>query len=167
MIESKRLIIRPYNIDDVKLAFDLFHDKDVMAFIPYGADKSIEDTQIRIDKYISHYHTFGFGKYVLIEKSNNELIGDCGISTIENTGINELGYRIKKSFWNQGYATEAAKAVINYAFTTLKFKTLHAIVEKGNKKSIHILVDKLGFKHENAIYCYGIDFDLYRFGQKL
>ena len=165
MIETKRLIIKPYVINDAIRAFSLFNDKDVMAFIPYGIDKSIQDTQDRINKYLIHFNNYGFGKYVLIDKFNNELIGDCGICRIENTEINELGYRIKKKYWNQGFATEAAKALIDYAFGTLKFNEIHAIVEKQNSKSIYILERKLGFENIGQIYCYGENFELYKLKQ--
>ena len=162
MIETNRLIIRPYVTSDVLSAFSLFNDKDVMQFIPNGIDISIQATKDRINKYIIHFNKYGFGKCVLIDKSTNELVGDCGICRIENTVINELGYRIKKKYWNQGLATEAAIAFIDYAFVTLKFNEIHAIVEKENKKSIYMLENKLGFKHIGQIHCYGDNFELYR-----
>jgi [ribosomal protein S5]-alanine N-acetyltransferase len=162
MLETPRLIIRPYTLNDAIPAFALFNDSDVMEFIPGGIDHSLDDTEKRINNYINHYKTFGFGKYVLIDKFTYELIGDCGISRIENTEINELGYRIRKKYWNQGFATEAAKAVIKYAFQTLKFQDLHAIVEPQNGKSIYILENKLGFKYIGQLYCYGLTFDLYK-----
>jgi len=162
MIETKRLLIRPYIIEDTVEAYSLFNDTDVMAFIPYGIDKSLQDTQDRINKYIAHFNTYGFGKYVLIDKSNNELVGDCGICRIENKEINELGYRIKKKYWNLGFATETAKGLLEYAFKTLKFNEIHAIVEKQNQKSIYILERKLGFENIGQIYCYGEKFELYK-----
>jgi [ribosomal protein S5]-alanine N-acetyltransferase len=164
MIESGRLIIRPYTINDAEAAFAMFNDPDVMAFIPNGCDKSVDETHIRIIKYIDHFNLHGYSKYVLIDKSTNEFIGDCGICKIENTEMNELGYRIKKAFWNKGFATEAAKSVIEYAFSILGFKEIHAIVEKENKKSVYILENKLGFKNVGQIFCYGTDFDLYKLG---
>jgi [ribosomal protein S5]-alanine N-acetyltransferase len=162
MIETERLIIRPYTIDDADSAFTMFNDTDVMAFIPNGCDKSVAETRIRIIRYIDHYKLHGYSKYVLIDKSTNELIGDCGICKIENTEMNELGYRIKKAFWNKGFATKGAKSVIEYAFSILGFKEIHAIVEKENRKSVYILENKLGFKNVGKIFCYGADFDLYK-----
>ena len=162
MIETKRLIIRPYVINDAESAFPLFNDKEIMEFIPNGVDKSLQETKARINKYIIHLNNYGFGKYVMTDKLTNEFVGDCGICRIENTEIVELGYRIMKKYWNQGFATEAAKAVIDYAFNTLKFNELHAIVEKENKKSIYILENKLGFKNIGQIYCYGENFELYK-----
>jgi [ribosomal protein S5]-alanine N-acetyltransferase len=166
MIESERLIIRPYTIKDADSAFTMFNNPDVMAFIPDGCDKSVAETRTRIIRYIDHYKLHGYSKYVLIDKSTNELIGDCGICKIENTEMNELGYRIKKAFWNKGFATEGAKSVIEYAFSVLGFREIHAIVENENKKSIFILCNKLGFKYAGQIFCYGTDFDLYRLENK-
>ena len=162
MLKTKRLIIRPYTIEDAKEAFALFNDIAVMEFIPSGTDKVPNDTVNRVIKYISHYNTYGFSKYVILEKNTNRLIGDCGICRIENTDINELGYRIKKEFWNQGFATEAAIAVIDYAFKFLKFREIHAIVESKNIKSVYILENKLGFSYTGELFCYGQNFDLYR-----
>lgn len=62
MIETKRLIIRPYMIDDAVEAFSLFNDKAVMAFIPNGIDKLLQETLDRINKYITNLNIYGFGK---------------------------------------------------------------------------------------------------------
>lgn len=94
-------------------------------------------------------------------------MGDCGICRIENTEINELGYRIKKKYWNQGFASEAAKALIEYAFEKLKFNEIHAIVELQNKKSIYLLENKLAFKNIGQIYCYGENFELYKLKKQI
>jgi [ribosomal protein S5]-alanine N-acetyltransferase len=163
MIETTRLIIRPYLLNDAGAVFSMFNDKDVMEFIPTGIDRTLDETQNRIVKYIDHFDTFGYSKYVLIDKNSGLFIGDCGIYRFENSEINELGYRIKKQFWNQGYASEAARAVIEHAFKNLKFSEIHAIVEKQNIKSIYVLEKKLGFKHCGQLHCYGEDFELYKF----
>ncbi len=162
VIETKRLLIRPYRFEDVHEIVSMFQDQEVMEFMPNGTDKTLRDTEMRIANYINHYSVYGYSKYVLMDKGTKQLIGDCGICRIEHSEINELGYRVKKEFWNQGFATEAANAIIGYAFNDLKFTELNALVERQNTKSIYILENKLGFKSDGQLFCYGKNFEWYR-----
>ena len=96
MIFTDRLVIRPFNPNDATDSFSWFGDSEVMKFTPNGPDKNNIETESRIAAYIACYETLGYSKYVIINKENGKLIGDCGILPIENTGLNEIGYRISR-----------------------------------------------------------------------
>lgn len=161
MIESRRLIIRPFKLKDVNEAFIMYHDPVVMKFIPFGPDKTVKQTEERVKKYIQHYVSYGYSKYVLKEKVTGKLIGDCGVLQLENTGLKEIGFRINRKNWGKGLATESALAVLNHCFNNLQFVIIHAIVEKENSKSIYILKNKLFFDYSDQIESYGKEMLLY------
>jgi RimJ/RimL family protein N-acetyltransferase len=161
MIETNRLLIRPFTIDDADEAHVWLGDAEVMKYIPGGPDKTIEESQKRIIQYIDCYKNYGFSKYIIIEKSSNKLIGDCGILYLEDSDLIELGYRISKNYWCQGYATEAAFAVLNYAFNNLNINEIYAIVESENTISQHMVKNKLGFSYLKRTVHYGVDMELF------
>jgi [ribosomal protein S5]-alanine N-acetyltransferase len=161
MIETNRLLLRPFKMSDIENAFEWLGDAEVMKYIPGGPDKKIEDSRNRISKYIDLYTRDGFSKYVIFEKSFRKLIGDCGILRLEDSNLNELGFRISKNYWHMGYATESARAVLKYAFDVLNFNEIHAVVESANKISQYMIKNKLGFSYLKNTIHFGIEMELY------
>lgn len=160
-IESKRLKIRPFLFNDIGQKFDWFFDSDVMKWIPGGPDLSMSEHRKRIKNYVTHFEEFGFSKYLLTDKLSGEKIGDAGILHLYQTNMVELGYRIRKDRWQQGFATEACKAIIEHTFSETKIKEINAIVEKENIVSVAILEKKLNFQfYENGIF-FGVPMCLY------
>ena len=132
IIETKRLILRQYTLDDFDDLYELLSDPITMKHYPKPYDK--EGTLRWINWCINSYEKYGFGLWALILKETNEFIGDCGLSmqNIDNEILPEIGYHIKKEFWQQGYAKEAASAVKNWAFTNTSFNTLYSYMTKEN-----------------------------------
>jgi RimJ/RimL family protein N-acetyltransferase len=161
VIDTKRLLIRPFTESDLQKDLSWFFDEEVMKFIPNGRDKNTQELNMRINNYINHYKKYGFSKYLLIYKSNEEPIGDAGLLRIDNTEYIELGYRLKKTYWGNGISIEACQGIIDYAFNNLYLDKINAITEIGNKKSIHILANKLGFCYLNSEEIYGENMLLY------
>jgi RimJ/RimL family protein N-acetyltransferase len=162
MIETDRLIIRPFKIDDAYEAQKWFHDVDVMRWIPNGPDKSFTQTKNRIQKYIDHYLIYGFSKFIIIDKNSNQPIGDAGLMKLDGTEFIELGYRLKKEYWGMGIATETASNIIKNAFQVDKLENIHAIIEPENIFSIHIITNKLNFEYVKQDMFFGEIFNLYR-----
>jgi len=166
MIETNRLIIRPFKIEDAYEAQKWFHDADVMRWMPNGPDKTFAETKNRIQKYIDHYLKYGFGKFIIIDKNSNYSIGDAGLMNLDGTKFIELGYRLKKEYWGLGIATEAASSIIKHAFQVDKLENIHAIVEPENIISIYIITTKLHFEYVKKDTFFGEIFNLYRLDNK-
>jgi RimJ/RimL family protein N-acetyltransferase len=81
--------------------------------------------------------------FSVILKESGELIGDCGLEVMEDMGAAELGYDFRSDFWNQGFATEAATAVKDYAFNVLKLPRLISLIRVGNLSSRRV-AEKVG-----------------------
>ena len=102
---------------------------------------------------LKRYQTWGFGPYALVEQSSQNVIGYCGLSLfpdLDGQAEVEIGYRLARSAWGQGYATEAAWAVRDYAFTTLGVKRLIAMIDPSNLASIRV-AEKIGMKYEKEV----------------
>ena len=100
-------------------------------------------------------------------KANGVLIGDCGLEQIEVDGVSiaELGYDFRSDYWHQGLATEAARAVRDYAFHSLRLPRLISLIRVGNRPSQRV-AEKLGMRcadeivrHNRRYWRYVLDHD--------
>ena len=160
-IETQRLILREFKLEDVQQLAPILANPRVMKFSSTGI-LSVLETQTRIQGFIASYRQYGFGKWAITFKESNQLIGYCGIAIeqIDNKDEREIGYRLDPKFWGQGLATEAASAAIRYGLEQLKFPYILGIVERENKASVRVL-EKLGMRHQRETIFLGVEMDVY------
>ena len=147
MIETKRLILRPFEESDFEDLKSVWGDSETMSF--YAEIHSEEKMKEIISEQIHTFQKYGYGLFVVKEKENGLFIGDCGITTQDIDGVEEyeIGYRIKKDHWGLGYASEAARAVKEYAFENLKLERLCSYMESSHQQSRRV-AEKIGMKLE-------------------
>lgn len=135
MIETKRLILREYTMDDFDELYKILSDEETMKHYPKPYDQN--GTRRWIEWNLDNYKKYGFGLWAIILKDTGEFIGDCGltIQKIDQELLPEIGYHINKNFWRQGYAKEASNAVKDWAFTNTKFDCLYSYMNSTNVAS--------------------------------
>ena len=103
------------------------------------------------------------GMNALIEKKSGKLIGHCGllIQTVDEKPELEIGYSLLPEFWNQGYASEAAKKCCDFAFRQKFTESLISIISKTNTASQRVAIHN-GFSVEKSTHYHGIDVFIYR-----
>jgi len=148
-IITERLILREWLESDLEPFIALNQDEKVMEFFPSILSKTeTEDFVTRIKK---HFADHGFGLYACQLKSTKEFIGFAGFSTpsfeAHFTPCVEIGWRIAEKFWNQGYATEAAKAVLEFGFKNLNLKEIVSFTSEKNLRSISVM-KKIGMTQD-------------------
>jgi ribosomal-protein-alanine N-acetyltransferase len=137
-LESERLVTRFLRTDDIYAWADFFSDNDAIEFIPdFGLKTNIERAKHMIDKQLDRYAQNRYGHQALIEKGTNKFIGLCGLLTQEVNNISEIevGYHIIKQYWRRGFATEAAKIFIDYAFENGLSDSVISVIDIENIKS--------------------------------
>jgi ribosomal-protein-alanine N-acetyltransferase len=144
-LETPRLVVRSFAASDVAAYAALVADPKVMKYLGIGLPLDEAQAKGYVYRCIENERILGFARYALDLRSANEFIGFCGYALIDD--YIDLGYRIASGHWGNGYAREAAQAVIEYGFQRLGFESIVAIVYSENKRSIHV-VEKLGFKFE-------------------
>ncbi len=161
MIETARLLLRPMRVEDVDELLHIFADPKVMA--SFG-DIIFDRRQMEqwVQRNLDHQEQYGYGLFSVILKANGLLIGDCGLENMDEGDIvaTELGYDFRSDYWNQGYATEAAAAVRDYAFQTLKLPRLVSMIRRGNEASRRV-AEKIGMRLAEEITHYGRDYWVY------
>ena len=114
IIETDRLILRKFKKDDAFLMYvNWASDPEVTKFLTFTPHENVEVTQSIIDHWISEYDKEETVRYCITIKGKDEPIGSIDIVNLFN-GIPEIGYCLSKKYWNQGYMTEACKALVNY-----------------------------------------------------
>jgi ribosomal-protein-alanine N-acetyltransferase len=122
-------------------------DAEVMRFFPQCL--TTEETEHLIRRINQHFASHGFGLFAVEKLSTNEFIGFTGFMKPGFksffTPCIEIGWRIKKSEWNQGYATEAAKGCMAYGFDILQFEEVYSFTSVLNLTSERVM-QKTGMK---------------------
>lgn len=144
-LTTKRIGFSEWREDDIPLAELLWGEPAVTRFLCAGGVFSAEDIAERLKKEIDNNSKYQLQYWPIFEIASSELIGCCGLRPYEK-GKYEIGFHLRPKFWRQGYAVEAANAVIEYAFAVLKAEGLFAGHNPQNTASAKVL-RKLGFRY--------------------
>ncbi|MBV6625710.1 MAG: GNAT family N-acetyltransferase [Rivularia sp. (in: Bacteria)] len=158
-IETARLRLRPYTLDDLDKLSVILSNPEVMKYSPRGVIPKGKEKQVTreiLEYFIEHWEKYGFGVWAVIEKTSRKLIGHCGLNCLSNTPDIEVTYRFDQNYWNQGIATEAAKAAINYGFESVKLYKIIAIASPKHIASRRVM-EKAGLKYDKDAHFYKID----------
>ena len=151
VIETSRLILRPFTMSDVDSAYEMNLDEHVSAYTGDGGVVSLDETRRRImEDVLGDYQKHGFGRLAAEIKGKSTFIGFAGLKYLEDLDEVDLGYRFMTRYWGQGIATEAGEACIDFGFNTLGLQRIVAMVFPQNIGSVRVL-EKLGFVHEKDI----------------
>jgi RimJ/RimL family protein N-acetyltransferase len=166
-LETPRLLLRLMQPSDLDDLLKIFGDPKVMDSF-HEQPFTREQMQRWLQRNLAHQEEFGYGLFSVILKSENLLIGDCGLEhmDVEGEQKTELGYDFRSDYWNQGYATEAASAVRDFAFYSLKLPGLISLIRKGNQSSRRV-AEKVGMDLEKEITRYAIDYWIFSIANPL
>ena len=145
-LETPRLYLRLMKSSDLDDLLKIFGDPKVMASFG-GATFNREQMEGWMQRNLEHQNRHGYGLFSVILKSEGLLIGDCGLEHMDLDGdqATELGYDFRSDYWNQGFATEAATAVRDYAFKVLHLPRLISLIRVGNEASRRVS-EKIGMR---------------------
>lgn len=151
VLETDRLIIRWLTVEDAAFILELVNDPSWLRFIGDRGVRTLEDARNYILKGPAEmYGRLGFGLYLVELKDEGVPIGTCGLIKRDSLKDVDIGFAFLPSFRGQGYAYEAASAVLAYGKNTLGLKRIVAIVSPGNERSIKLL-EKLGLQFEQRL----------------
>lgn len=142
-IETERLKLRDFKTSDGFSFFYLNLDEEVMRYTGDIAFSSVKKAEVFLNNY-SDYERNGFGRWTVVRKEDNEILGWCGLKK-RLDGVIDIGYRFHKKYWNNGYATESASACLKYGFEILNLDEIIGNTDRENIASIKVL-EKIGLK---------------------
>jgi RimJ/RimL family protein N-acetyltransferase len=154
-LETERLLLRRFIESDVNVLFDLDGDPEVMRFITGGkpTPRDVIRNEI-LPRFLRAYERFeGFGVWAAIEKSTGEFVGWFEFYPWKDVGPEEveLGYRLRRSAWGKGYATEGSRALIRKGFTELGVQRVVAETMVVNTASRRVM-EKAGLRYVRTFH---------------
>ncbi|MBS1521534.1 MAG: GNAT family N-acetyltransferase [Bacteroidetes bacterium] len=153
-IETPRLVIRQWEEKDYESYINLNADPDVMEYFP--SVKTPGETLAQVKRITEYIDQHGYGFWAVERKDNHQFIGFTGICEpgfqTHFTPCIEIGWRLSKENWGQGFATEAALASLDFGFEKLKLKKIYSFTSIHNHRSENVMqrigMDKAGeFDH--------------------
>jgi ribosomal-protein-alanine N-acetyltransferase len=145
ILETERLWLRRLTLGDWDDLAAIYGDLEVMRHIGDGATRSRAAVLLKLQARIETEMRVGYGMWAMIERTSEILVGECGLFDWEIHGQRqiEIGYIVGRRHWGAGLATEAARAVRDYAFGVLGLERLIAVIGQDNEASKRVAL-KLG-----------------------
>ena len=165
VLETERLYLRQLTEDDYEALCGIFQD-ELTVRAAYDTPFSDEEVRAMLDRQLARYEKYGFGPCAVILKETGQIIGQCGLSIQQwiDREVLELGYQFRRDHWHHGYATEAARAWKEYAFTVLRADEVCSIIRETNTASQQVAIRNGMVKKDRWVKPYrGIDLVCDRF----
>lgn len=164
LLETPRLYLRRINQEDFDSLSKILQDEDTM--YAYNGAFSDSETQEWLNRQLARYQKYGFGLWATILKETDEMVGQCGLTMQpwKKEEVLEVGYLFQKSHWHNGYAIEASKACVGYAFQKLHATEVCSIIRDNNIASQNVaLRNGMSIKDTWIKHYRGIDMLHYRY----
>lgn len=152
VLQTKRLRLRVFSLEDLENMTRINQDSNVMQYFPSTLAR--EETKKFIQKIIKHQKTYGYSLFAVEIKKTKKMIGFVGLIhrtkqefSTKFMPATEIGWRIDSAYWNQGYATEAATAVLEYGFNQLNLNEIISFTVPNNKSSRRVM-EKIGLTRD-------------------
>ena len=162
-LETERLVIRPYREDDAMALHEVFGSPEVMKWTPSPPSKDVAETTQRLARTMAFTarQPPGMGLWALERKDTSEFLGQVGLFPVEGKGPEvEVAYELAPRIWGHGYATEAARALVEYGFGELDLRRIVALILPDNARSRKV-ASKCGLTLEGPARFYGLDLLVY------
>ena len=151
-VTTGRLVLRPPTLDDLPAWHAIYLDAEA---VWYGAPRStLDDNRAKLEQQIAHFDEHGFGMCAV--ELAGETIGAAGLQHLEGGPEVEVGYRFLEEHWGHGYATESARASIDFGLDELDLERIVAVALESNAASRRVL-EKCGLREIGLTYVYGLE----------
>ncbi len=161
-LETPRLILRLFREADLDAYADMCGDPEVMRYIAAGQPLSRAESWRSMATMLGHWQLRGYGLWAVEERASGEMVGRIGCWNPEGWPGLEVGWMLRRRYWGRGFATEGARASLDYAFGVLGCEHVISLIRPENAASIRV-AERLGERLEgrtelmgNEVLVYGI-----------
>ena len=165
LLTTDRLLLRQRHLDDVPAILAMNTDPEVMRFVGDGRMPDPVELEKRTRERVSTDFGLGLGYWsVFARERPDDYLGYVVLSPVPESADIEISYGIRRDAWGHGFATEAARAGLDFAFRVRALRELVALVYPANLKSQRVIA-KFGFQPAGSRHAYGKDLLIYRLGR--
>jgi RimJ/RimL family protein N-acetyltransferase len=158
LIETDRLLLRPWREEDVSGVKAVYCDPEVRRFT--GGALASEKMADYVQRLIEADARGDLRLLPLVEKNTGAIVGSCGLQPLEGGPEVEIGWMLARDAWGNGYATEMSLAVLRYGLDELGLGRIYATIDQRNARSVAV-VNRLGMWFEKVARIYKRDMLLY------
>jgi ribosomal-protein-alanine N-acetyltransferase len=165
ILETERLFLREMRLSDAEALFEMDSNPNVHQYLWNKPLTEISEVHSYIEFVRGQYLQNKIGRFVVVLKETNQLIGWAGLkynTEVINNEVNfyDIGYRLNEKFWRKGFASEASYAWLDYGFNLMKIKIVNAAAHTDNKASNRIL-QKIGMTMKTQYLENGVSWNWY------
>jgi RimJ/RimL family protein N-acetyltransferase len=157
-LETDRLLLRQWREEDLDPYARICADPEVMRYLPGILTR--EESAKQIERFVRHWEEHGYGLWAIEEKKTGTFIGFIGLLRQDDWSEGEhkveVGWRLDRSFWGNGLATEGALASLRYGFNRLKLPRIISICDPRNSASWRVM-EKCGLTYQGEIHWRGYE----------
>ncbi len=149
---TERIRLREASLDDAEFILELLNEPGWLTYISsqHGVSSLDKARDYISERLLDAYETHGYGLWLIEQKSDNTMLGMCGLVRRDSLPGPDLGFALLERYSGQGYAYEASEAAIQYAKDNSLSHTLLAITLPENTSSIRLL-ERLGFSFDSDL----------------
>ncbi len=142
-IETERLLLRQWREGDYLPIIDMCRDPQVMQYIGSGEPMHEEQVLADVRKYQKAWQEYGFGQFAVEQRDVGRFIGFAGLDIHsllpDYQSLPEIGWRIERTVWGMGYASEAARAIMSFAVDECELDDVVSVCQSSNKASERVM----------------------------
>jgi RimJ/RimL family protein N-acetyltransferase len=156
-VRTARLLLRSVSLDDAQALADVYADPEVTRYV---RALDLAGTQAQLERFVGEWVSRRIGPFAVLDASTGEFIGRSGVKYWPEFDFTEVGWVLRRDVWGRGYATEAGRASLEYAFAHTDLAYVTAIIAKPNLASIAV-ARRLGMAPLRDEVVYGTDCTIY------
>ena len=157
-LTTARLVLRPFLPEDLEPYAALNADPEMMRYLGGPIDRAA--TWRLMAMLLGHWHLRGYGMWALEERATGRFVGRAGLYNEEGWPGIEVAWSVARDRWGRGYATEAGRAALGYAFDVVGAKHVISVMHPENAASIRV-AEKLGLTFERTAAVRGAERSIY------
>ncbi|HET9952075.1 MAG TPA: GNAT family N-acetyltransferase [Candidatus Eisenbacteria bacterium] len=162
-LETERLVLRMFREGDFEAFARIGADPDVARYLGNGLPLTRQEAWRSLAAHLGHWTLRGYGMFAIEEKATGEFVGRAGFFNPEGWPGFELGWTLARERWGRGYATEAARRLLDHAFAEMGRDHVISVIQPENAASIRV-AERIGERLERTtelsgreVLIYGID----------
>jgi RimJ/RimL family protein N-acetyltransferase len=160
-LQTAHLTLRPLQTEDAQILQRIYQAEGVLQYFPNTTPPPLEQVQKFIVRQEKHWAEYGYGNWGILPKGEDQIIGWVGLQYVPELDETEIGYLLNRPFWGKGYATEAARASLQFGFENFDFDHMIALVHPDNLGSRRV-IEKCGMTYLENKVLWGLEMMSYR-----
>jgi len=149
-LETERLTLRPFTLNDAADVFAYAADPEVARYVPWEAHRSEEDARRFIAGTLDRAVVGGSSTWAIVERASGKVIGSIRMGEVHPVHARaDVGYSLGRPYWNRGLTTEAVRAVLHFGFEEVGLNRIYAVCHVDNAASERVM-QKVGMRYEGT-----------------